>query len=58
MASRLYAQLLGSMYLARVGVCVRESAPGVTETFEFDPERVREACVQDLLARIAGGAWA
>jgi AcrR family transcriptional regulator len=57
-ANRLYAQVLGSMHLARVGVGVRESTPGVAETFDLDPERVREACVQDALAlaRITEGA--
>jgi len=60
MANRLYTQVLGSMHLARVGVGVRESAPGVAETFDLDPERVREACVQDALAlaRITSGASA
>ena len=50
MANRLYAQVLGSMHLARIGVGVRESASGVAETFDLDPEQVREACVQDALA--------
>jgi AcrR family transcriptional regulator len=50
MANRLYAQVLGSMHLARIGVGVRESASGVAEIFGLDPERVREACVQDALA--------
>jgi AcrR family transcriptional regulator len=56
-AHRLCAQVLGSMHLARVGVGVRESAPGLAETFGLDPERVRAACVQDALAlaRITGG---
>ena len=49
-ANRLYTQVLGSMHLARVGVGVREAAPGVAETFEIAPERVREACIQDALA--------
>ena len=49
-ANRLYTQVLGSMHLARVGVGVREAAPGVAETFDLDPQRVREACVQDALA--------
>ena len=59
-ANRLYTQVLGSMHLARVGVGVREAAPGVAETFDLDPERVREACVQDALAlaRIAAGVSA
>jgi AcrR family transcriptional regulator len=57
-ANRIYTQVLGSMHLARVGVGVREAAPGVAETFELEPERVREACVQDALAlaRIVAGA--
>ena len=59
-ANRLYAQMLGSMHLARVGVGVREVAPGVAATFELDPERVRDACVEDALAlaRSAEGASA
>ncbi len=58
MANRLYAQVLGSMHLARIGVGARESAPGVAETLDLDPERVHEACVQDALAlaRITDGA--
>jgi AcrR family transcriptional regulator len=55
-ANRLYTQVLGSMHLARVGLGVREAAPGVAETFDLDPKRVRDACVQDALAlaRITG----
>ncbi len=49
-ANRLYTQMLGSMHLARVGVGVREAAPGVAESFDLDPARVGEACVQDALA--------
>lgn len=49
-ANRLYTQVLGSMHLARVGVGVREAAPGVAETFEIDSERVRESCLEDALA--------
>jgi AcrR family transcriptional regulator len=57
-ANRLYTQVLGSMHLARVGVGVREAAPGVAETFEIAPERVRESCIEDALAlaRITAGA--
>ncbi len=59
-ANRLSAQVLGSTHLARVGVGVRESAPGVAETFDLGPERVRAACVEDALAlaRIIGGGVA
>ena len=49
-ANRLYTQVLGSMHLARVGVGVREVAPGVAETFEIAPERVRDSCIEDALA--------
>jgi AcrR family transcriptional regulator len=49
-ANRLYTQVLGTMHLARVGVGVREASPGVAETFDIDPERVRRACVEDALA--------
>jgi len=57
-ANRLCTQVLGSMHLARTGVGVREVAPGVAETFELDPERVREGCIEDALAlaRITEGA--
>ncbi|MGO9322858.1 MAG: TetR/AcrR family transcriptional regulator [Solirubrobacteraceae bacterium] len=57
-ANRLYTQVLGSMHLARVGVGVREAAPGVAETFEIAPGRVRESCIEDALAlaRITAGA--
>jgi AcrR family transcriptional regulator len=57
-ANRLCTQVLGSMHLARVGVGVREAAPGVAETFEIDSERVRESCLKDALAlaRVTGGA--
>jgi AcrR family transcriptional regulator len=54
-ANRLYTQVLGTMHLARIGVGVRETAPGVPEAFALDPERVRRACVEDALA-LAGPA--
>ena len=50
MANRLYTQVLGTMHLARIGLGVRESAPGVPDAFPLDPERVRRACVEDALA--------
>jgi hypothetical protein len=57
-ANRLYTQVLGSMHLTRVRVGLREVAPGVAETFEIAPERVRESCLEDMLAlvRITPGA--
>ncbi len=49
-ANLLNAQMLGSIQLARVGVGVHEVAPGVAATFELEPERLRDACVEDALA--------
>ncbi len=49
-ANRIYAQILGTMHLARVGVGVREADPGVAEAFDLDPERVRDCCIEDALA--------
>ena len=54
MANRLYTQVLGTMHLARIGLGVRESAPGVPDAFRLDPERVRRACVEDALALARG----
>jgi AcrR family transcriptional regulator len=55
-ANRLYTQVLGTMHLARVGVAVREAAPGVPGAFPLDPERVRAACVDDALALVRSAA--
>jgi len=57
-ANRLYMQMLGSLQLARAGVGVRGDPPGIAATFELEPERVRDACVEDALAvtRISEGA--
>lgn len=49
-ANHMWTQVLGTMHLARLGVGVREAAPGVPLPFPIDPERVREACVRDALA--------
>jgi AcrR family transcriptional regulator len=51
-ANRLYTQVLGTMHLARVGLGVREAAPGIPDAFALDPERVRAACVDDALALV------
>jgi AcrR family transcriptional regulator len=53
-ANRLYTQVLGTMHLARIGLGVREAAPGVPGAFVLDPERVRAACVDDALALVRG----
>ncbi len=54
-ANRLYTQVLGTMHLARIGLGVCETAPGVPGAFALDPERVRRACVEDALALAAPG---
>jgi AcrR family transcriptional regulator len=51
-ANRLYTHVLGTMHLARIGLGVRQVAPGVPEAFRLDPEAVRVACVQDALASV------
>jgi AcrR family transcriptional regulator len=51
-ANRMYTQALGTMHLARLGLGVREPAPGIPEVFRIDPERVRRACVEDAMALV------
>jgi AcrR family transcriptional regulator len=51
-ANRLYTHVLGTMHLARIGLGVRQVAPGVPDAFRLDPEAVRVACVQDALASV------
>jgi AcrR family transcriptional regulator len=51
-ANRLYAQTLGTMHLARVGVGVLGTADGLPGTFAIDAQRVRDACVADALAAV------
>ena len=57
-ANLLYMQMLGSMQLARIGAGVSEVAPGVAATFELKPERVRDACIGDVLALARNAAEA
>ena len=45
-ANRIYAQVLGTMHLARIGVGVTDTA----DVFAIDPERVRRDCVEDAVA--------
>lgn len=49
-ANLLYTQALGMMQLARLGVGVREAAPGVPGAFGVAPAVVRDACVKSALA--------
>ena len=52
----MYAQVLGTMHLARVRAGVTEAGPGVPSVFRMDPERVRRDCVEDALALALGRA--
>jgi AcrR family transcriptional regulator len=49
-AGRLLTQIMGSMHLSRIGVSVREAAPGTVTAVPLDSEQVRDACVRDALA--------
>jgi AcrR family transcriptional regulator len=49
-ANELYLQAIGVLHLARSGIGLRESAPGLAEAFPVTPEEVRAACVQLALA--------
>lgn len=51
-ANQLYAQTLGTMHLARIGVGVRTATGGVPEPFAIDPARVKEACITAVLAAV------
>ena len=48
--ARLLTQMMGSMHLSRIGVSVRELAPGAVSATALDPVEVRDACVRDALA--------
>jgi len=50
-ANQLYAQTLGTMHLARIGLGVRVSG-GMPEPFAIDPARVKRACVEAVLAAV------
>lgn len=50
LANTLYASGLGALQLARVGILVKEAAPGVPTVGEISPEQVRDHCVASALA--------
>jgi AcrR family transcriptional regulator len=52
MANLLWTQVLGAMHLARLGVGVRQAAPGVPDLFAVDDDDVVRACVRSALATI------
>lgn len=52
MANLLWTQMLGSMYLARIRVGVRQLAPGVPALFSVTPDRVVRTCVASAMASV------
>ncbi len=50
LANTLYASGLGALQLARVGILVQESAPGVPTVGEVSPEQVRDYLIASSLA--------
>jgi AcrR family transcriptional regulator len=51
-ANHLYAQGLGAMHLARVGVGVRELAPGVPQMFTLEDEDIAGTAVETAFAYV------
>jgi hypothetical protein len=50
LANVLWTQTLGAMHLARIGIGLREAAPGIPELFPVDAERLVATCVSSALA--------
>ena len=50
LANVLWTQGLGLMHLARIGVGVRSTAPGIPSLFTVEPERVVRTCIAGALA--------
>ncbi len=54
LANMLYASGLGALQLARVGILVKESAPGVPTVGQISPEQVRDHLIASALALATG----
>ncbi len=54
-ANVLWTQTLGAMHLARIGVGVRELAPGVPDIFTVTPQQVVASCVAGAMASVRSG---
>ncbi|MDX6374967.1 MAG: hypothetical protein QOD98_3955 [Nocardioidaceae bacterium] len=52
LANTLYASGLGALHLARVGILVTESAPGIPTVGEISPDQVRAYLVDSALALV------
>jgi AcrR family transcriptional regulator len=48
-ANLLWTQTLGAMHLARIGVGLREAAPGIPALFTVEPAQLVESCVRTAL---------
>ena len=51
-ATMLWTQTLGAMHLARLGVGVRQAAPGIPELFPVPDDEIVEFCVRSALATV------
>ncbi len=54
LANMLYANGLGALQLARVGILVKEAAPGIPTVGEITAAQVRDYLVVSALAMVAG----
>ena len=54
LANTLYASGLGGMQLARVGLLVKEAAPGIPTTAKLSPQLVKEHLVAASVAMAVG----
>lgn len=54
LANTLYASGLGALQLARVGILVKEAAPGIPTVGQISPDQVRDYLVTSALALAAG----
>jgi AcrR family transcriptional regulator len=52
MANVLWTQMLGAMHLGRLGIGLREEAPGVPGTFRVDADRLVRTCVASALVTV------
>jgi AcrR family transcriptional regulator len=51
-ANVLWTQVLGATHLPRIGVGIRQAAPGVPALFAVQPEQVVNTCVRTALATV------
>jgi AcrR family transcriptional regulator len=51
-ANVLWTQMLGTAHLARIGVGIRQAAPGIPALFAVEPDAVVDTCVRTALAAV------